>query len=236
VSAEQYELSVVVLCYRAGETIHEVVEPLRRLLDGAGIRYELVLVANEWPGRHDGTLEHVLRYAGEGVTILDRAKEGGMGWDMRAGLDEATGATIVVIDGDAQNPVEDVLRMYRLMRESGADVGKGLRTNRADGRYRAVVSGVYNLLFMLLFGTWHLWDINGKPKGLTRSAYERMTLTSDDWFVDAEIVLTARRLGLHVVELPVVFLENTQRSSFVRASSIWEFVVHMARYRLRGRA
>ncbi len=59
-----------------------------------------------------------------------------MGWDLRTGLDAATGATIVVIDGDAQNPLEDVLRMYRLMREPGADVGKGVRTNRADGLYR----------------------------------------------------------------------------------------------------
>jgi len=236
VSAEPYELSVVVLCYRAGESIHRVVEPLRGLLEESGVRFELVLVANEWPGRHDDTHEHVRRYAGEGVTILDLPKEGGMGWDLRSGLDAATGETIVAIDGDAQNPVEDVLRMYRLLRETGADVGKGVRTNRADGLYRAVVSGVYNVLFMLLFGTWRLWDINGKPKGLTRRAYERMTLTSDDWFVDAEIVLAARRLGLRIVELPVVFLENTQRSSFVRVSSIWEFVVHMARYRLRGRA
>ena len=63
-----------------------------------------------------------------------------------------------------------------------------------------------------------------------------MNLTSDDWFIDAEIVLVAKRLGLRVVQLPVVFLENPQRASFVRPSSIWEFLRHMARYRLRGRA
>ena len=63
-----------------------------------------------------------------------------------------------------------------------------------------------------------------------------MTLTSDDWFIDAEIVLAARRMGLRIVELPVVFLENPQRASFVRVSSIWEFLVHMVRYRLRGHA
>ena len=51
-----------------------------------------------------------------------------MGWDMRSGLDAATGSTIVAIDGDAQNPVEDVLRMYRLLHETGRRRGQG----RAD--------------------------------------------------------------------------------------------------------
>jgi glycosyltransferase involved in cell wall biosynthesis len=236
VTAPRPELSVVVLCYRAGASIHDVVVPLRRSLDEAGVRYQLVLVANEWPGRDDDTIDHVRRYEGDGVTIVARPKEGAMGWDMRTGLAAATGDTIVVIDGDAQNPIGDVLRLYELLRQTGADVGKGVRTNRADGVYRRVVSGGYNLLFRLLFGTWGLWDINGKPKALTRAAYERMTLTSDDWFIDAEIVLAARRLGLRIAELPVVFLENRQRASFVRVTSIWEFVVHMIRYRLRGRA
>jgi hypothetical protein len=71
--------------------------------------------------------------------------------------------------------------------------------------------------------------------GLSREAYRRMNLESNDWFVDAEIVLAARRAGMKIVELPVVFLENKERSSFVRISSIWQFVVHMVRYRALGR-
>ena len=40
---------------------------------------------------------------------------------------------------------------------------------------------------------------------------------------------------MEIVQLPVVFRENKERSSFVRVTSIWEFVGHMVRYRLRGR-
>ena len=39
-----------------------------------------------------------------------------MGWDLRSGLDAATGDVIVLIDGDSQNPVDDVLKLYALMR------------------------------------------------------------------------------------------------------------------------
>jgi glycosyltransferase involved in cell wall biosynthesis len=231
------DLSAVVLCYRAGDSILAVVEPLYELLAASGLRFELVLVANYWPNQADPTPEIVAGFAEpyDNVVVLRKEKEGGMGWDMRAGMAATIGRTIVVIDGDAQNPVGDVLRMYQLLEESGADVGKGRRSNRADGTYRMFISWAYNVLFRLLFRTWQLWDINGKPKGLTRKAYEQMRLVSNDWFVDAEIVLAARRRGLRIIELPVVFLENKERSSFVRLAAIGEFALHMARYRFRGR-
>lgn len=236
-SAEACELSAIVLCYRAGESIRRVVEPLYDLLMSSGMTYELVLVTNYWPHQQDETPRIVRAFAATRpyVTVVDKEKHGGMGWDMRSGLAAASGEYLVVIDGDAQNPVEDVLRMYELMRETGADVGKGRRTNRADGLYRRLISWGYNFVFRLLFRTWKLWDINGKPKGLTRTAYEQMRLESNDWFVDAEIVLAANRDGMKIVELPVIFVENKERSSFVRPSSIFEFAMHMMRYRIRGR-
>ena len=127
-----------------------------------------------------------------------------------------------MIDGDAQNPVDDVLKMYRRMRATGVDVMKGRRIARFDGPYRRVISTVYNLAFNVLFGTSGIWDVNGKPKGLTRAAYEALDLESDDWFIDAEIVLSARRQGLAVAELPVVFHRNEERDSFVRPGAILE--------------
>jgi glycosyltransferase involved in cell wall biosynthesis len=231
------EVSAVVLCYRAGASITAVIDPLCDLLERSGVTYELVLVANYWPQDRDETPEIVRRFATshDNVEVLDKVKEGGMGWDMRSGLAAANGAYLIVIDGDSQNPVEDVLRMYELMRQSGADIGKGRRENRADGVYRRLISWGYNVLFRLLFRTRGMWDINGKPKALTRDAYERMSLLSNDWFIDAEIVLAAKGAGMSIVEMPVVFLENKERSSFVRFWSILQFSLHMVRYRVRGR-
>jgi glycosyltransferase involved in cell wall biosynthesis len=235
--ADPLKLSAIVLCYRAGRSINAVIEPLYDLLESSGIPYELVLVANHWPHHHDETPELARRFAATHahVVVLDGHKQGGMGWDMRSGLNAARGAKLVVIDGDAQNPVGDVLRMYELLCNTLADLGKGRRRNRGDGLYRWLVSACFNALFCALFRTWPLWDVNGKPKGLTRSAYSQMALESNDWFVDAEMVLAARRRHMKIAELPVVFLENKERSSFVRFSAIWEFVVHMARYATRGR-
>ena len=48
-----------------------------------------------------------------------------MGWDMRSGFEAATGSTLIVIDGDEQNPVEDVLRMYEEMKQPGSTSARG---------------------------------------------------------------------------------------------------------------
>jgi cellulose synthase/poly-beta-1,6-N-acetylglucosamine synthase-like glycosyltransferase len=231
------ELSAIVLCYQANEAIHRVITPLYQQLEASGVAYELVLVANQWCDRPDPTGAVVEAFAREHDTVrtVIEEKHGAMGWDMRSGLAAAAGEYLIVIDGDAQNPVDDVLKMYRRMRATGVEVMKGRRIARFDGPYRRVISAVYNLLFTLLFGTRGVWDVNGKPKGLTRAAYEALELESDDWFIDAEIVLSARRHGLAVAELPVVFHRNEERDSFVRPSAILEFLRNMARQRFRRR-
>ena len=228
---------MIVLCYEAREAIHRVIDPLYAQLEAAGIAYELLLVANQWPDRPDPTGRVVTEFARrrDRVRTVINVKRGAMGWDMRSGLAAAGGDYMVVMDGDAQNPVDDVLKMYRRMKATGVDVMKGRRIARFDGPYRRTISAVYNLMFALLFGTRGIWDVNGKPKGLTRAAYEAMELESDDWFIDAEMVLSAQRQGLTIGELPVVFHSNEERDSFVRPTAILEFLKNMARQRLRRR-
>jgi glycosyltransferase involved in cell wall biosynthesis len=234
---ESTEVSVVVLGYRAGEGLASVVSSVTNELETIGRPFEIVLVANYDSGSDDSTPATARRLADADsrIRVVATEKRGGMGWDLRAGLRAATGRVLLVMDGDGQNPPADVLGAYRALAGGGHDVVKGRRVAREDGGYRRLLSAAYNLAFMLLFGTWGLWDINGKPKGMTRAVYERLNLRSDDWFLDAELILSARRCGMRIVEIPVEFRASTSRRSFVRPGAVLEFARHMIRYRLRGR-
>ena len=229
-------LSAIVLGYRAGESLVRVLEPLYAELEAEGVPFELVVVANYWAGANDVTPTVAEKFAGSraNVRVIARPKEGAMGWDLRSGLAAAAGSWLVAIDGDAQNPVHDLIRAYRLLRDTGADVVKGRRTERHDGLYRRSISLLYNVFFVLLFGGRGLWDINGKPKGFSRGAYEQLDLGADDWFIDAEVIIQARERGLRIVELPVVFLRNDERASLVKPAAIFEFVRNMIQFRLRA--
>jgi glycosyltransferase involved in cell wall biosynthesis len=223
----------VVLCYRAEEHARRVVIPLHEELERVGVPYELILVANYWsPEDRTPAVVEELANGRDTIRVVAEPKQGDMGWDFRSGLREARGSYLVVIDGDGQVPTRYALDIYRLLKESGAAVAKGRRFVREDGSVRTITSLGYNLFFRLLFRTRGLWDVNGRPKGLTREAYERLALTTDDWFTDAEILLKARRQGLRIAELPVRFLVNEARGSFVGLDTVWEFIRNMILWRI----
>jgi glycosyltransferase involved in cell wall biosynthesis len=232
-------LSVVILCYRSGEGARDFVRQVRRALADGGIAdHELVLVANYVEGSDDPTPAIVAELAAASPAIVASTlpKRGMMGWDMRSGLALARGEVLAVIDGDGQMPASDLVAGYRLIAGDGSgrfDLVKATRVRRDDGWVRRLVSALFNGIFRLLFPGFPVRDVNGKPKLLTRAAYERLTLTSDDWFIDAEIVLEARRLGLRVGEVETVFLPLADRRSFVHARAIFEFLKNLLRYRLR---
>src|ERR1700682_4374497 len=170
------ELSVVVLCYRSGGAARSFVARIGKVLLDAGIdNYQLVLVGNYVAGSGDTTPDVVRELAaGDPRIVCSVVEKGGMmGWDLRSGLALATGEYLAVIDGAGQVLVEDLVRVYRLLREQGLDLAKTYRKQRGDGLKRKLLSLVFNGFFHLLFPGLPVRDINAKPKILTRAAVER---------------------------------------------------------------
>ena len=227
-------LSVVVLCYRSEDTIASFVEPLIASLEKGEPDWEMILVGNYKENSGDRTPEVVKELAKKNPRIrtVTLAKQGMMGWDMKSGLRATTGRVLSVIDGDGQMPYQDVLRTYKKLKDEGLDLVKTYRTERNDGFYRFCISTVYNLLFKFLFPGLNSLDINSKPKTLRREIYEKMDLRSDGWFIDAEIMIQARRLKLKIGEVSTVFLNMDSRPSFVRPQAIFEFLGNLISYRI----
>lgn len=234
----QPDLSVVVLCYKAEESIVDFVEQLMNELQHEHIEsYELILVANYDKGSKDRTpeiVEAIRSKHSEHIRIVAREKKGKMGWDMRSGMQEARGRYIAVIDGDGQMPVSDIPIVYNIIKTGRYDLVKTFRAKRFDGFFRTLVSQVYNMVFRMLFRvSFPVLDINSKPKIITKEALRKMQLETDDWFTDAEMMLQAYHLQLRVCQVSTVFYENQRRKSFVRWSTIFEFLYNLARYRLK---
>lgn len=235
VSDRYPELSIVVLCYRSEEDIipfvHEVVELAKTLTD----RWELVLVGNYIPGTPDRTKDIVRDLAARDSRFkaVIEPKTGMMGWDMRKGLTAAAGDYICVIDGDGQFPVESIERCFKAIKRGRLDLAKTYREKRHDGLYRICISKVYNFLFKLLFPGLDCRDVNSKPKILSREACERMSLNSDGWLIDAEIMINVRRFEMRFEEFPIVFSAIETRHSFVKFGALFEFTRELLRYRIQ---
>ncbi len=231
----QPELSVVLLCYRGGEHIVPYVTMIHRELTANIGNFELILVANYDANTRDDKTPDIAatlaRQLGKCASIAE-PKKGRMGWDLRQGLARSHGKYISFLDGDGQTPPDDIVRLLRLMKEQDTDLCKSYRVYREDTQFRRAVSVVFNALFHFFFPTVRVRDINAKPKILTRRAYSNMCLTSNDWFVDAEIILEAMRLNLKVSEMPSITTKNNWRKSFIGLPAIFEFLKNMVFYRI----
>ena len=232
---QKIELSLVVLCYRSEENIIPLVEKLIGLLEGLHNCFEIVLVGNYFPGSEDRTKEIVLDLAAKDnrIKAIAKPKEGMMGWDMLEGMKSASGEYICVIDGDGQFPIESVITAYDIINQKNLDMVKTYRNIRYDGRYRTMISKMFNMLFNTFFPGLHSQDINSKPKIISRRVFEKMNLQSTGWFIDAEIMINIRRLKCTFEEFPVEFHEINVRKSFVKIEANFEFLRELVKYRIK---
>jgi len=229
------ELSVVILCYREGQRVRNIVPKVIDLLEAITPFWEIVLVGNYFENANDETPHVVQELATKDPRIVAVAqpKLGMMGWDARSGLEKALGRHICLIDGDEQMPWEDIVRVYEKIKKEDLDLVLPRRDKRDDGMGRVLNSFLFNGLTRFLFPGIEIKDINSKPKVFTRDAYEKMSLSSNDWFLDAEIIIQSRRLGFRVGEIPTQFRKARYRKSFVRLGSIIEFIKNLIKERLR---
>ena len=231
------ELSVVVLCYHSGKSILSFFNELESILDESSIDYEIILVANDFAESKDQTIEIVKQLAKgrSRVSPICKVKQGMMGWDMIQGLDATKGNYICVIDGDGQFPIDSILKVYHKIKATKVDLVKTYRKQRNDGLYRFFISKVYNILFKLLFPGLNSKDVNSKPKIMSRNAYAKMNLQSTDWFIDAEIMINAKKMNFKIMEIPISFSANESRKSFVQIGAILEFINNLFIYKYRKR-
>ncbi|MBP7509224.1 MAG: glycosyltransferase family 2 protein, partial [Prolixibacteraceae bacterium] len=201
------ELSIIILCYRAEEEIIPFAKKVKKIAQTLSDNFEIILVGNYIEGSSDRTKEVVERIASEDNTFrtVCKPKKGMMGWDMREGLMLADGKYLCVIDGDGQFPIESIIKCFEIIKTNQFGLVKTYRKLREDGIYRKFISQIYNWSFSMLFPRVKSKDVNSKPKIITREVYEKLGLTSDDWFIDAEIMINISKLGVKYYEFPINF-------------------------------
>jgi glycosyltransferase involved in cell wall biosynthesis len=232
---ENPELSIIILCYRAEESIIPFTNEIKKLAEGLTDNFEVILVGNYIEGSPDRTKDIVEKIAQNDSVFkaICKPKKGMMGWDMIEGLLYATGNYLCVIDGDDQYPVESIVQCFNTIKTGNYGLVKTYRISRNDGLYRRFISASYNFIFKIFFPYVHSKDVNSKPKIFTRKVFEQLSLTSYDWFIDAEIMIRIGQLKIAFFEFPIDFYELQGRSSFVKGEAIWEFIKNMIVFRFK---
>src|SRR5256885_14532861 len=134
------ELSVVVTVFNEAGSLEELCRRTVAALEGRD--FELIFVDD---GSTDGSFAVVARLHAEDARIRGVRLKRNFGQHpaMHAGLVRARGEIVVTMDGDLQNPPEDLPKLVAAV-EAGSDVASGRRAARRDSWGRTLPSRLIN--------------------------------------------------------------------------------------------
>jgi Glycosyl transferase family 2. len=126
--SDNIKYSIVVPVYNEELLIEESYRRLKKVMDTTGESYELIFVND---GSHDKSAEILGNICenDNNVKLISFSRNFGHQTAITAGMDNAKGDAVVVIDADLQDPPEVILKMIEKWKE-GYDVVYGKRAER----------------------------------------------------------------------------------------------------------
>ncbi|HCM38273.1 MAG: Glycosyl transferase, family 2 [Candidatus Gottesmanbacteria bacterium GW2011_GWB1_43_11] len=224
--------SLVIPFYNEEACVIDVVTGLVKAARQAKITLQFILVNN---GSRDrtGFLIRKLTQKYNNIRAITVLKNRGYGHGIRQGLVQAKTPYVGYMCGDGQIDPQDLVKLIReIRRHPKLDLVKVWRKTRYDGLKRKVISQIYNQLFRSLFQI-QIRDVNGTPKIFKRALFEKLDLTADDWFIDAELMLKASTGNYLVKEIPIRFFRRQSGNSYVKGVTLWEFLRNLLWYRIK---
>lgn len=220
--------SLVIPFFNEEKNVGFVLEELLEELSGKDFTYEIIAVNN---GSTDRTSSVLRKYSNHNFIKVVILKENrGFGWGIRQGMKVASGEWIGFLGGDGQTDPKDLIKMMNIS-QSHRDICMytGYRIMRNDGKLRAIISKIFNCLFLILFQV-RLKDVNGTPKLIHGKIIRSLPLETKGWFLDAELILRLKAKKMSIVECPVIFRKRNSGKTHINLYTILEFIRKMLFY------
>ena len=230
-------LSVVIPAYNEEQRLPRTIEQIERYLDGRRLDYELIIVDD---GSTDGTRLVMDAAAARNSKVRLEALPAnrGKGRALAAGVAVARGQKVLVTDADLSTPIEELEKLDAAV-QAGAGVAigsravKGSRVEIAQPIYRVVMGKVFNLIVqaVLLPG---IWDTQCGFKLFRAEVAHPVfgALTTDGFGYDPEVLYLAKRRGVKIAEVPVVWRNSAPTKVLPIRSSV-DMFKHVVRVRFK---
>jgi dolichyl-phosphate beta-glucosyltransferase len=228
-------LSIVIPCFNEEQRLPRTIEQIERYLDGKRVDYELILVDD---GSVDGTRQVMdtaaHRHGSVRVEALPHNR--GKGRALALGVQSAKGDEILLTDADLSTPIEELVKLQAALHDGAgvAIASRGLRASRVEISqpiYRVLMGKAFNLIVqvVLLPG---IWDTQCGFKlfraDVAHNAFAG--LSTDGFGFDPEVLYRARRQGVKIAEVPVVW-RNSAPTKVSPVRSSLDMLKHVVRVR-----
>ena len=181
--------------------------------------YEIIVV-NDASTDDTGAIADKITANDPRVRVVHHETNRKLGGSMKSGFAAADGDLVLYTDADLPFDMHDVHRAIRLLRYYDADIVSAYRFDRTgEGYVRTVYSFFYNMLVRVLFGV-RMRDINFAFKICRSHIFDNISLKSEGSFIDAELVVRAKKLGYTVVQFGTDYFPRTRGVSTLSSPAV----------------
>ncbi len=138
-------VSAIIACYKDGEAIPHMYRRLTETFQKLAIDYEIIFVNDNSP---DNTIEVIQEISANDPRVLgiNHSRNFGSQMAFRSGMELATMNSVVLLDGDLQDPPE-LIAEFHTQWEKGYDVVFGRRVKREMPWYRGLLYKAFYRVF-----------------------------------------------------------------------------------------
>jgi glycosyltransferase involved in cell wall biosynthesis len=211
-------LTLVLSGFNEGPTLGDSLERILLALRRLGEPFEVVAIDDASGDATAAVLESFAARPDVEARFVRHAVNQGRGATVREGMALARGDVVGFCDVDLEVGPEYIAPFYDAIR-GGADLAIGRRIYSVSPRtlHRHVLSRAYVRLVRWRLGLPYHDTEAGYKFFSPRAARLAVDETRDPgWFWDTEVVATAHRHGLRVVEIPCLFVRRQDKESSVR--------------------
>jgi len=232
--------SVILPTYNEKENLPIIYYLLDKTFTDAKLKYEVVIVDDSSP---DGTLQVAEKiqksFGKDKVTIVSRKGKLGLGTAYVAGLKEAKGDRIILMDADMSHHPKFIPIMAQVMDSTKVEIVTGTRyASNQHGQggvagwdtYRKLTSRGANFLADFLLNPG-VSDLTGSFRLYERKALEQVLpmVQSQGYAFQMEIVVRARQCKFQFEEVPITFVDRIYGQSKLGANEIVQYLKGLLR-------
>jgi dolichyl-phosphate beta-glucosyltransferase len=203
-------LSIVIPAYNEEERIVPTIGAIASHISGLHLPWELIIADD---GSTDQTCALIEDLGFANLRLLRAERNGGKGSAVRRGMLAARGKYLLFDDADNATPIEEISKVLGKLTDEGYDIAVGSRAIAgAQETHRSLARRTLsNGLRWIVRNTMRIGvrDTQCGFKLFTREAARRVyaAQTITGFSFDLEILYLAAKLGYHVAEVPVAWVD-----------------------------
>lgn len=242
-AGRKYSISAIIPMYNEKDNAPKILDFAVSVLSKVCDDWEILVVES---GSTDGTTEIIREAASRDrhiVPLFQKTREG-MGSALRLGYSKASKDLVWHIESDSPFDLNEITQILPLFEKCDAVLGYRTSskseflfgwvysdTDHIGNLIRALFHFGYNLIIRLVFGL-KVKDVNFSFKVLKTTLAKKLELHSNGWFIDAEILIEAKKHGAIFKEVGIEYRKRQYGTSTVRLGTPVRMVKELINYRI----